>query len=143
MWHWMIQRKDHGPFIYGFSSAEIIGDYDDSTTLLDDHPVRGEMYRFLENTFPTHFTNVDAGRDVRYDWTGIQGYTSNGASLVGRPFADREGEFMSVGHNGEGMARCVACATAVTEALLHYLDGRMEKAWEVPEWLPMAFRRNI
>ncbi|KAL3487246.1 FAD dependent oxidoreductase [Aspergillus germanicus] len=142
MWHWMIERKNGGPFLYGDSTAEVIGDYDDSVTLPEDHTVRAKMCRLLETMFPKFFENLDPKKDVPYDWTGIQGFTSNGASFVGRPYEERRGEFMSVGHNGEGMTRCISCATAVTGALIHYLDGDVDP-WVAPAWLPMGFRRNI
>lgn len=141
MWHWTIQRPDNGPFIYGYSASEIIGDYDDSTTLPENHEARASMYNWLHRFFPQHFSDEVHDKDVLYDWTGIQGYTMNGASMVGRPYADRKGEFMSVGHNGEGMTRCVSSSTVLTEAILAYLDGDSE--WKPPEWFPKAFRRNI
>ncbi|EIT72287.1 hypothetical protein AO1008_11336 [Aspergillus oryzae 100-8] len=99
------------------------------------------MVQFLETVFPHHFEDIDFKRDVVYDWTGIQGFTKDGASIVGRPTKGSPGEYVSVGHNGEGMGRCFACATVATDAMLSYLKGT--KSWTPPEWFPMSFARNL
>ena len=146
-WHWLIQRPNNGPFIYGWSGVEMVGDYDDSTTL----PREGDgapagykvMAGFLESTFPTIFRDINPDRDVKYRWTGIQGFTKTGASLVGRHSTESPGEFISVGHNGEGMGRCFASAVVLTDRVLHYLDQRDEKDWSAPDWFPRSFLYNI
>ncbi|KAF2012916.1 FAD dependent oxidoreductase [Aaosphaeria arxii CBS 175.79] len=139
-WHYLQQRPGNGPFLYGFATAELLNDYDDRITLPADHEVRAKMLGFLERMFPEWFQNLDISRDVPYDWTGIQGFTMTGASIVGRPSKDSLGEFASVGHNGEGMGRCFASATVATEAMIAYLLG---KSYQTPDWFPEAFRRNI
>lgn len=146
-WHWLIQRPDNGPFIYGWSGVEMVGDYDDSTTLprAEDGSPAGHkvMAGFLEGAFPTTFKAIDPERDVTYRWTGIQGFTKRGASLVGRHSTESPGEFISVGHNGEGMGRCFASALVMTDRALHYLDGKDEANWSAPDWFPQSFLYNI
>ena len=146
-WHWLIQRPGGGPFIYGWSGVEMVGDYDDSGTLPrgedGSHAGQRVMGDFLESAFPESFRDVDWDRDVQNRWTGIQGFTRTGASLVGRHSAESPGEFISVGHNGEGMGRCFASATVMTDRLLHYLDARDEDAWSPPDWFPRSFLLNI
>ncbi|PVH75269.1 FAD dependent oxidoreductase [Cadophora sp. DSE1049] len=140
VWHWIMQRPDNGPFIYGWSGIEKLLDYDDSKTLAENHESRAFMSKWLEESFPKTFENVDWGRDVKNCWSGIQGYTIDGSSFVGNPSADSPGEFMSVGHNGEGMGRCFACATVLVDKMVHYLEGKDEQAtWSAPEWFPRAF----
>ena len=139
-WHWIIQRPQNGPFLYGYAEVESMGDYDDSSTLSEDHPVRSTMLRFLENTFPKKFNSLEAGRDVIADWTGIQGFTSNGSSIVGRPRVDSPAEWCSVGHNGEGMTRCFLAASVATQAMLAQLAG---ESWKAPEWFPISYMRNL
>lgn len=139
-WHYLQQRPNRGPFLYGFAVAELLNNYDDTITLPDDHPIRPKMFKFLEDTFPEWFQNIDQKRDTSHDWTGIQGFTMTGASIVGRPSKDSPGEFASVGHNGEGMGRCFASAAVATDAMLAYLDG---KDYTPPDWFPACFRRNI
>lgn len=140
-WHWILQRPNNGPYLYGLATAEVTGDYNDNITLPENTPHRREMVQFLETVFPHHFEDIDFKRDVVYDWTGIQGFTKDGASIVGRPTKGSPGEYVSVGHNGEGMGRCFACATVATDAMLSYLKGT--KSWTPPEWFPMSFARNL
>ncbi|KAF5006900.1 hypothetical protein FDECE_6743 [Fusarium decemcellulare] len=146
-WHWLIQRPRGGPFIYGWSGVEKVGDYDDSNVLPKDgdgNPAGHKtMCEFLEKAFPHSFSAIDCERDVAYRWTGIQGFTQTGASLVGRHSKESPGEFISVGHNGEGMGRCFASATVMTDRLLHYLDGKDEGSWTAPDWFPKTFLYNI
>lgn len=146
-WHWLIQRPNNGPFIYGWSGVEMVGDYDDSTTLPreEDGSSAGNkvMTEFLESAFPTSFRNIDPERDLKYRWTGIQGFTKTGSSLVGRHSTESPGEFISVGHNGEGMGRCFASAVVMTDRVMHYLEGQGEKDWCAPEWFPKSFLYNI
>lgn len=140
-WHYLHQRPDRGTFLYGLADAEILNDYDDSITLPVEHPVRAKMAAFLEKTFPDWFPQkIGFNQDVTHDWTGIQGLTLTGASIVGRPSEDSLGEFASVGHNGEGMGRCYSSAVVATSAMLAWLKG---EKYEVPEWFPQTCRRNI
>ncbi|KAL3457145.1 FAD dependent oxidoreductase-domain-containing protein [Aspergillus heterothallicus] len=140
-WHWVLQRPNSGPYLYGLASAEELGQYNDNITLPDDNENRRKMIKFLETVFPHHFREIDVKRDVIYDWTGVQGFTHNSASIVGRPNPGSPGEYASVGHNGEGMGRCFVSATVATDALLNYLNG--VKDWTPPEWFPEAFARNL
>ncbi|RAK84391.1 FAD dependent oxidoreductase [Aspergillus costaricaensis CBS 115574] len=140
-WHWILQRPNHGPYLYGLATAEEVGDYNDNVTLADDNPHKRGMIDFLASAFPHHFQDIDIKRDVLYDWTGIQGFTQNGASIVGRPTLGSPGEYVSVGHNGEGMGRCFASAMVAADAMLNYLDGN--KFWTPPEWFPASFARNL
>lgn len=146
-WHWLIQRPGNGPFIYGWSGVEMVGNYDDSGTLPkeEDGSFAGQkvMGNFLENAFPDSFKAIDWDRDVTYRWTGIQGFTKTGASLVGRHSTKSPGEFISVGHNGEGMGRCFASATVMTDRILHYLDTGDDNSWSPPDWFPRSFLVNI
>ncbi|KAF9882275.1 hypothetical protein CkaCkLH20_00311 [Colletotrichum karsti] len=141
--HYIIQRPNNGPFIYGWSTCEKIGEYDDNTPLSCDENQKpaGQdvMTDLLEKGFPHSFGAVDLQRDVSHRWSGIQGFTKSGASLVGRPSEESPGEFMSVGHNGEGMGRCFACATVMTDMLVHYLDGKKHDTWSRPDWFPESF----
>ncbi|KAK8088438.1 FAD dependent oxidoreductase [Apiospora hydei] len=139
-WHWIQQRPQGGPFLYGLATAESMNKYDDCATLPDDHAVRQEMYQFLQKTFGTWFPGGNVGQYVKYDWTGIQGFTADGASIVGRPIKNSPGEFASVGHNGEGMTRCFACSSVVADMVLAYLRG--DEDLSVPEWFPRAFLRD-
>ncbi|KAF5228925.1 hypothetical protein FAUST_10724 [Fusarium austroamericanum] len=139
-WHWIQQRPDNGPFLYGLATAELIGDYNDTTTLPNDHPVRQEMYSFLAKAFPQSFPDGVALDHLTYDWTGVQGFTKDGASIVGRPVKGSPGEFASVGHNGEGMAKCFVCASVVTDGILEYLDGK--RVLKAPDWFPRAYWRD-
>lgn len=139
--HWILQRPNGGPFLYGLGHAETDHEYDDTVTLDPDHPVRKDMLDFLEKTFPQYFQNLDISKDVTYDWTGIQGFTDKGASIVGRPTLERPGEFVSVGFNGEGMNRCFVCAIVVIDGLISYLEN--DKEWSPPDWFPNAWRRNL
>ncbi|KAK6382390.1 hypothetical protein LTS17_004277 [Exophiala oligosperma] len=139
-WHWLFQRRDNGPFLHGFAEVESMGEYDDSVTLPADHPVRGTMLRFLEKAFPRKFQSLEAGRDIVADWTGIQGFTHNGSSIVGRPRKDSPAEWCSVGHNGEGMTRCFLAASMATQAMLAQMAG---KSWKAPEWFPHSYMRNL
>jgi glycine/D-amino acid oxidase-like deaminating enzyme len=138
--HWILQRPHNGPFLYGFAEVESMGEYDDSVTLPADHPVRSTMLRFLEKMFPRKFNNLEASRDVVADWTGIQGFTSNGSSIVGRPRKDSPAEWCSVGHNGEGMTRCFLAASVATQAMLAQMAG---KSYKAPEWFPHSYMRNL
>jgi hypothetical protein len=140
-WHWLLQRPNKGPYLYGFAAAEGMGEYNDTITLEREHPVRGEMLAFLSKSFPQSFSGQTSGKDICYDWTGVQGFTADGCSIVGRPAAERRGEFVSVGHNGEGMGRCFACSTVITGAITAHVDRKMD--WEPPEWFPQSYRRNI
>ncbi|KAH8743758.1 FAD dependent oxidoreductase [Diaporthe sp. PMI_573] len=146
-WHYLIQRPDNGPFIYGWAGIEQVGEYDDSVAIpleaSGKPPGCDLMTEFLEKGFPHSFRDIDLGRDVSHRWTGIQGFTNTGASLVGRWSKESPGEFISVGHNGEGMGRCFACATVMTDRLLHYLDGNEDDKWAAPEWFPKSFLYNI
>ncbi|KAF2995970.1 hypothetical protein E8E14_004039 [Neopestalotiopsis sp. 37M] len=139
-WHWILQRPDSGPYLYGLANAELLNDYDDTKTLPLDSAVRKDMVEFLQKAFPESFQSIDSSRDIKYDWTGIQGFTMTGASIVGRVSADSPGEFVSVGHNGEGMGRCFLAATVATDAMLAYLSG---EAYVVPESFPKSWRRNM
>ncbi|KAL4984983.1 FAD dependent oxidoreductase [Aspergillus falconensis] len=140
-WHWLLQRPNKGPYLYGFAAAEGMGEYNDTITLERAHPVREEMLAFLAKLFPHSFSEQTSAKDISYDWTGVQGFTANGCSIVGRPVAERRGEFVSVGHNGEGMGRCFACSTVITEAIIAHLDHKLD--WEPPDWFPQSYRRNI
>lgn len=140
LWHWAMQRPHNGPFIYGWSELERLGDYDDSRTAANEHGANRAMKEWLEQSFPNCFKDVAWERDLCYRWSGIQGLTKDGASVVGRPSPESPGEFLSVGHNGEGMGRCFASATVVADAILHHLA---EKPWTAPSWFPKAFLRNI
>lgn len=143
MWYWIAPQPNNGPWIYGYSFTETIGDYDDSKGLPQDHEHRPQMYKFLEDQFPQHFPKIEFENDVTHNWTGIQGYTDSGASFVGRPLKESPGEFMCVGHNGEGMTRCFSTATVATEAMLNYLNGGKPEDYTPPEWLPQAYRYNL
>ena len=138
--HWILQRPNEGPFLYGLAEVETTGDYDDSVTIPDEHASKTKMLRFLEQMWPQKFSNLTTSKDIVYDWTGIQGFTADGASIVGRPNIDSPGEFCSVGHNGEGMGRCFLAATVVTEAMLAQMEGR---EWEAPAWFPQSYARNL
>ncbi|CAG8264736.1 unnamed protein product [Penicillium olsonii] len=140
-WHWILQRPNKGPYLHGFATAEMVGDFNDTITLETTHPARKEMLSFLRKAFPHSFSDQTCEKDVTYDWTGIQGFTMTGCSIVGRPVATHRGEFVSVGHNGEGMGRCFACSTVVTDAILAQLDGKTD--WEPPAWFPHSYRRNM
>lgn len=140
-WHWILQRPNNGPYLYGLATAEKMGDYNDTTTIPDNDPIRMEMLSFLEEVFPHSFKDLTVEKDIVYDWTGVQGFTATGASIVGRPNPERRGEFVSVGHNGEGMGRCFACSVVIHEAILAELDGIT--TWTPPAWFPMSYRRNI
>ncbi|KAL2855752.1 FAD dependent oxidoreductase [Aspergillus pseudodeflectus] len=140
-WHWLLQRPNKGPYLYGFAAAEGMAEYNDTITLEREHPARGEMLAFLSKFFPQSFSGQTSDKDICYDWTGVQGFTADGCSIVGRPAAERRGEFVSVGHNGEGMGRCFACSTVITRAITAHLDRKMD--WEPPEWFPQSYRRNI
>ncbi|KAL2809117.1 FAD dependent oxidoreductase [Aspergillus granulosus] len=122
-WHWILQRPNKGPYLYGLATAAKMGEYNDTITLDKSNSVRGEMLSFLERAFPHSFASLDTG-NISYDWTGVQGNTKDGCSIVGRPAADKRGEFISAGHNGEGMGRCFACSTVITEAILAQLDQK-------------------
>ncbi|KAM0420366.1 hypothetical protein ACHAPT_011908 [Fusarium lateritium] len=130
-WHWAIQRPENGPFIYGWSGVERLLDYDDSVTLPSDDPSRAYIFEWLQESFPNNFRSLQWDKDVVYAWSGVQAYTMDGTSQVGHPTKDSPGEFMSVGHNGEGMSRCFACSTVVVDKLLHYLQGGREP-WSPP-----------
>ncbi|GKZ21493.1 hypothetical protein AbraIFM66951_006676 [Aspergillus brasiliensis] len=140
-WHWILQRPNNGPYLYGLATAEEVGNYNDNITLPDDNPHKLGMIQFLESVFPHHFRDINIQRDIVYDWTGIQGFTQNGASIVGRPTQGSPGEYVSVGHNGEGMGRCFASAVVATDAMLNYLNGN--KAWAPPDWFPASYARNL
>ncbi|KAL1848445.1 hypothetical protein Plec18170_008043 [Paecilomyces lecythidis] len=140
-WHWLLQRPNKGPYLYGFATAEKMGNYNDTITIEGTHPVRKEMLSFLSHAFPHSFSKQTSERDICYDWTGVQGFTIDGCSIVGRPVADRRGEFVSIGHNGEGMGRCFACSTVITEAIIAQLDHKTD--WEPPAWFPHSYRRNL
>ncbi|KAJ6016843.1 hypothetical protein N7451_000222 [Penicillium sp. IBT 35674x] len=140
-WHWILQRPNGGPYLYGLATAEKVGDYNDTISFDSSPAVRDEMLAFLRKVFPYSFSNQISENDITYDWSGVQGFTMTGSSIVGRPVPERRGEFVSVGHNGEGMGRCFACSTIITEAILAQLDGRMD--WEPPKWFPNSYRRNI
>ncbi|CAG7562640.1 unnamed protein product [Fusarium equiseti] len=142
-WHWLVQRPDNGPFIYGWSGVEKVGDYDDSKILSDSNS-RKKMCEWLETSLPDNFSTVQWDDHVKNCWTGVQGLTLNGTSYVGRPDKERSGEFMSVGHNGEGMGRCWACAFVVIDKAMHYLEeDESSTPWKAPEWFPNAFLKNI
>ncbi|KAL4791931.1 hypothetical protein BDV19DRAFT_392706 [Aspergillus venezuelensis] len=91
-WHWILQRPNHGPYLYGLATAEEAGDYNDNVTLPDDNPHKRGMIDFLEHAFQHHFQDIDMKRDILYDWTGTQGFTKDGASIVGRPTLGSPGE---------------------------------------------------
>lgn len=139
-WHWVQQRPGRGPFLYGLGTAECVNEYNDLGTIPDDHPVKLEMLQFLRNTFRDWFPDDDMKKHVEYDWTGIQGFTADGSSIVGRPEKTSPGEFVSVGHNGEGMTRCFACSTVVTDMILDYLRG--DTGLKAPDWFPRVFLRD-
>ncbi|KAH7127299.1 FAD dependent oxidoreductase [Dactylonectria macrodidyma] len=139
--HWMLQRPNAGPFLYGLWKAERIGRYNDTVTLDDNNGIRKEMFSFLEDAYPNKFKNLTAEKDVPYDWQGVQGFTQSGSSIVGRPEPERSGEFVAVGFNGEGMGRCFACASVISDAILAELKG--DKNWQAPEWFPHSYRRNL
>ncbi|KAK1149534.1 hypothetical protein N8T08_005083 [Aspergillus melleus] len=140
-WHWILQRPNKGPYLYGFATAEKMGDYNDTTSLEQTRPVRSDMLAFLSKCFPHSFSTQTTEKDICYDWTGVQGFTIDGSSIVGRPEAERRGEFVSIGHNGEGMGRCFACSTVLAEAVIAQLDNKTD--WEPPAWFPHSYRRNL
>lgn len=143
-WHWLIQRPHNGPFIYGSSSTEKLLDYDDSVTLVDDESTHKHMKEWLESSLPRHFNSIEWSRDVLYSWSGVQAYTMDGTSCVGHPTKDSVGEFMSVGHNGEGMGRCFSCSHVLVDKLLYYLEGDSNQGpWSPPDWFPRSFLRNV
>ncbi|KAF7555473.1 hypothetical protein G7Z17_g2159 [Cylindrodendrum hubeiense] len=139
--HWMLQRPNNGPFLYGLWKAERIGHYNDTLTLDTNNGIREEMFSFLESAYPNKFRNLTSEKDVSYDWQGVQGFTKSGASIVGRPVPERRGEFVAVGFNGEGMGRCFACASVITDAILAELKGDTD--WQAPEWFPSSYKRNL
>ncbi|KAF5700701.1 cytochrome P450 monooxygenase [Fusarium globosum] len=140
-WHWIAQVPSRGPFVYGYSWTCTLNDFDDTVTYPQTIDGRAKMNTFLESAFPAAFQSIDPVRDVTHDWTGIMGFTAKGTSVVGKVSKDSPGEFLSVGHNGEGMSRCFACADFASEALLAYL--RSDKSWTPPVWFPTSYRLNI
>ncbi|KAL5593015.1 hypothetical protein FOBRF1_012117 [Fusarium oxysporum] len=139
-WHWVLQRPNLGPYLYGLATGRYMGDFNDNLTIQDDDPSRPALIEFMEKTFPRAFQNINP-KDITYDWKGVMGLTNNGASFVGRPKAERRGEFASVGHNGEGMGRGFIFAFVIAQAVLAELEGR--KDWTPPEWFPNSFIRNL
>ena len=125
----------------------MVGDYDDGNTLpkdADGRPAGCEVMKdFLESEFPQCFRAINWEQNVQYRWTGIQGFTKNGKSLVGRHSKDSPGEFISLGHNGEGMGRCFASATIMVDRLLHYLEGKEDDTWIPEDWFPKSFLYKI
>lgn len=138
--HWIMQRPSHGPFLYGLANAENIGNYNDCEVYASKEPIRKTMLDFLCEVFPQQFSKIDIEKAVTYDWTGVQGFTMNGCSIVGRANIERRGEFVSVGFNGEGMGRCFASATVVVEGLLNHLEGKDD--YIPPDWFPRTWSRN-
>lgn len=139
-YHWLMQRPSNGPFLYGVADAEMVNMYNDTIPQeTKGSGIHAKMADFLTSAFPGLFKG-DLSAAAEYDWTGIMGFTLNGAAIVGRPSASRRGEFVTVGFNGEGMAKCFACATVATEALVNFLDGQDD--WTPPEWFPRAWTRN-
>lgn len=47
-----------------------------------------------------------------------------------------EGQFISAGYSGHGMARASACAEVVADMALAELEGEM---YQVPSWFPRHF----
>lgn len=139
--HWMLQRPNAGPFLYGLWKAERIGQYNDTVTLDGNNGIRKEMFSFLESAYPNKFKNLALEKDVPYGWQGVQGFTQTGLSIVGRPEPERSGEFVAVGFNGEEMGRCFACASVISGAILAELKG--DKDWQPPEWFPRSYKRNL
>jgi hypothetical protein len=56
-WHWILQRPNKGPYLYGLATAENMDDYNDCVTLEASAPVREQMPTFLHSTFPHSFRN--------------------------------------------------------------------------------------
>lgn len=157
-WHYLHQRlprwsnqkrgeaePSEGIMLSGYGGK--MGDYDDTTLMGDDGSNRKIMLDFLADAFPQKFSAAGeaAGRvaasAVLYEWSGIMGYTINHCSIVGWHNKDTEpGQFLCVGHNGEGMARCHALALTSGDAVLAYLRG---KEFEKPDWFPESFARNL
>ncbi|KAF4960044.1 hypothetical protein FSARC_10575 [Fusarium sarcochroum] len=145
--HYMLQRRrvtddpEKPPiFLYGHGDAETIEEFDDSLVPVEVEPIKEAMYSFLEMSLPHHFPKIEAKKQVEYDWTGIMGFTKNGCSIVGRVSPERQGEFLCVGHNGEGMNRCFVLSTITAQAILAELNGTK---FEAPDWIPRAYLRNM
>ncbi|KFA45676.1 hypothetical protein S40293_08036 [Stachybotrys chartarum IBT 40293] len=143
--HYILQRpreqSGKSPvFLYGHGDVELIEDFNDSVVPADIEPTKKEMYEYLETALPQHFPAIDAKKQVEYDWSGIQGFTNDGRSIVGRVVPERPGEFLCVAHNGEGMSRCFVLSTITVEALLAHLKGEFFKR---PDWLPHLYARHI
>ena len=98
-----------------------------------------DMLAFTSSSIPKDFPEPATPVQIEYDWTGIMGYTKSGCSIVGRISLERPSEFLCVGHQAEGMCRCFALSTTVTQALLPELNGQEYKK---PEWFPSVYSRN-
>ena len=93
--HWLFQRPNNGPYLYGQWKSEKMGRYNDTIRFPQNNTVRQEMMEFLETAFPHKFKNLSIEKDIEYDWQGVQGFTKNGASIVGRPVPERRGGSLS------------------------------------------------
>lgn len=140
MFHYLFQRPNNGPFLYGYGGASKITDeLNDNVTIPEDSETKQAMYKYLRESMHDWFGQNPESCVVN-DWTGVLGITRDGASIVGRPDMASPGEFCSVGFNGQGMTRCFSSAKVITDRMLSYLKG---DPWARPDWYPESFTRNI
>lgn len=74
---------------------------------------------------------------------GVCGHTTDWSVMIG-PVKDKKGQFMSVGYNGAGMAKCWLSAKCVAKMMLWEFNAKGEKKkWQIPEWCPEHFCKNL
>ncbi|KAF9445786.1 DAO-domain-containing protein [Macrolepiota fuliginosa MF-IS2] len=102
---------------------------------VDDSVLNGRVSKTLREFLPDLFACTgmfEEGREPEMEWTGIMGFTPNGAPIVG-PIEGLEGQYIAAGFTGHGMPRAFAAAEAVAGMITSKMTGT---EWEAPEWLP-------
>jgi glycine/D-amino acid oxidase-like deaminating enzyme len=120
---------------------------DDSKLLDDTNGALAHQRAVLPLLFPEKFSEYDGeGRipeeNVERVWTGVCGHTTDWSVMIG-PVKGKKGQFMSAGYNGAGMAKCWLSAKCVVDMILWELNKEKKKEWQIPEWCPEHFCKNL
>ncbi|KAJ7502593.1 FAD dependent oxidoreductase [Mycena galericulata] len=120
---YLIQRKD-GVIIFGGQRTSVPADKLLRNT--DDSSTYPEMTKAFKEALPRYFEGWGEealGEGLIHDWTGIMGYTTEGAlacfstvPYVGE-LHDKPGAFVCAGHHGHGMARIMTCARGLAAVI--------------------------
>ncbi|KAJ7812360.1 FAD dependent oxidoreductase [Mycena olivaceomarginata] len=135
---YLIQRPTDGVIIFGGQRGSVPVERLLGNT--DDAQVDPEMVAALREALPRYFegwgenSDFAVGEGLVHVWSGIMGYTTEGAPpVLCIPYVgelhDKPGAFICAGHHGHGMARVMTCA----RGLAALIQGASWESTGLPE----------